>query len=215
MIGALQVTVDNASINEIRAALGDMQRHLPRHLATAVNRVAKSCKKEAAKRVGAVINLGLDKSIKDINKPFKKAQTLKKTIRQKGKASASNPSVTVTLWGGYAFPMKYFQAQHYDKKGSSGVRVKYRKGGGWVALPGAFQVNRYSGHVYKRQGTSRKAGRHLVGKSPADFFEETGTPEAVYRIAKQRLPIEIKRRIRELTLQAQGRIKLKASRTRS
>ncbi len=220
MKGPITVSVPFMALKQMEFALGDMKRHLPRHLATAVNRVYKSCRKEAAKRVGQKINLGLHSSVKPFSKPFNRAKTLKKSIRHTGRATPDSPSITISLWAGHPFSLKYFQANAYQRKSKkvvkgSGVQVKYRKGSGWSRIPQAFIVDSSGGHVYKRDGVSRKMGKHLKGKSPADFFQETQTPEAIVRVARERLPIELTRRIRELTLQAQGKIKLKASRTRS
>lgn len=215
----IKMAMDTVLIYQMRNALGDMSKHLPRHMATSVNRVARSVKVEAAKRVGKVMNIGVHSSVQPYSKKISKAGILKKTILQKGKADKSKPYATITLFGGYAFPLKYLNGREYTRKNKGktvgmGMRYKPTKGGGgsgWVSVPGAFMVKRFGGHFYKRPGKSRSIGKFLTGVKPSDYFEQTGTEKAVRQLARKRLPIELKRRIREVLLARQGKIKLRAT----
>jgi len=53
----IEITVDQKSLIAMRERLGAFGGHLKRHLATAVNRVGKSVRVEAAQRLGPLINL--------------------------------------------------------------------------------------------------------------------------------------------------------------
>lgn len=211
----IRVDVDQASLAEMRNALGEFGKQLPRHLATAVNRVSKSVRVDAAKRLGQVVNIGVHGTNLINTKPLKKAQTLKKTIRQKRIAKPEKASAIINLWGGFPFPIKYHQGYEYAKvkKGKrirGGVRYKTRKGGGWITILDGFIIARFGGNVFKRPEGSKRLQR-MLGLAPADYFKEASIPQAAARVAAERLPIEIRRRIRELNLARTGQIQLRAS----
>ena len=200
----------------MRERLGIMANHLPRHLATAVNRVGKSVRVEATQALGPIINLKLHSSNKGYSKAISKAKTIKKTLKQKNKATAENARVTIGLWEGYPFPLKYFEAKPYAKKKRGkklyfGVQSKMEVGGGWLVTPDAFIVGRFSGNVYRRANEGRGPLQKLNGKKPGDFFRQGNIGEIAAAKARERLPIEINRRIRDITLAASGKIKLRAS----
>ena len=73
-----------------------------------------------------------------------------------------------------------------------------------------FIARNWGGHVYKRLEGSR-AIRKVKGKSPGDYFDEKNIPQVAARLAAERLPIEIKRRLRDVTMAAEGKIQLRAS----
>ena len=82
----IKISVDENSIRQMKANLGLFGEHLPRHLATAVNRAARSVRVEVAQALGPLVNLKLSSENKGVAKQISKAKTLKKTIKQKNKA---------------------------------------------------------------------------------------------------------------------------------
>jgi hypothetical protein len=83
-------------------------------------------------------------------------------------------------------------------------------GGGWTSVLDGFIVRSWGGNVYKREDGGRKL-KKIFGKSPGDYFTKTSIASDAARIAAERLPIEIKRRLREVTMAAEGKIKLRTS----
>ena len=212
----LKVDVDQASLRAIREALGEFGRHLDRHLATAVNRTARTVGVEAAQQIGKIANLKVHTKNKGYTaKTFNKAKTLKKAVVKKNNASPENPSVTIKLWKGYPFPLRMHEAYEVTKtrkgiKRKDGVRYRSQAGGGWTTVLDGFIVRKWGGHVYQRLEGSRTI-RKLRGKSPGDYFTQANVPTIASRLAAERLPIEIKRRLRDVTMAASGKIKLRAS----
>lgn len=212
----INITVDQKSIAEMKRNLGVLGDHLPRHLATAVNRVGKTVRVEVAQQLNPLINLKLHSKNKANSKPIKKSVTLKKTIKQKNRATPDKPSIVIGLWEGYPFPLKYFEAKPYTKTRKKkklyvGVQYKTDMGGGWTTVSDGFIAPRFNGHVYKRANENRGPLVQLKGKKPGDFFREGNIDSIATAKAKERLPIEVNRRLREIILAASGQIKLKAS----
>lgn len=214
---SIKIDVDQASIRALRESLGMMHSHLARHMATAVNRTAKSVSVEAAKELGKVINFSLHSSVKPFTtKRPTKAATLKKAVIMKQKADANAPQAVIKLWGGTPFPIRWHSAQEYSKsrKGKrirSGVRYKPKMGGGWTTVLDGFMVKQYGGNFYKREPEGGTRLRKIKSKAPGDYFEEANIPKRAAAKAAKRLPIEIRRRLRDVTLAASGKIKLRAS----
>lgn len=212
----IKIDIDQTSLKAMRERLGEFGRHLPRHLATAVNRVGKTVRVEAAQQIGKVANIKLHSTNKGHSKAINKSRTLKKAIRQKNRASPDSPRITIGLWDGYAFPAKYHEAKELIKKKKGrklfrGVQFKMETGGGWTVHSDGFFVRSWNGGVFKRMNEGRGPIRGIKGRSPGDYFERAGVGPICARKAKERLPIEINRRLREITLAASGKIKLRAS----
>ncbi len=210
-----KVDVDQASLARIVEALGTFKGHLNRHMATAVNRVAKTVGVEAAQQLGKVVNFKLNSKNKFTTKRYTKAKTLKKAVWNKQNATADNPKTAVKLWAGHPFPVRWHEAYEFKRKRrkkviSEGVYYKTHVGGGWTAVLDGFIVRNWGGHVYQRQQGSRSI-RKVKGMSPGDYFDQANIPQIAAKLAAERLPIEIKRRLREVTLAAEGKIKLRAS----
>lgn len=213
----IKIDVDQKSLRAMREALGMMQDHMKRHLSTAINRTAKSVAADAAKELGKVINFSLHSSVKPFTtKRPTKAATLKKAVLMKQVAKPDEPQAVIKLWGGTPFPIRWHSAQEYSKsrKGKrirSGVRYKPNMGGGWTTVLEGFMVKQYGGNFYKREPEGGTRLRKIKSKSPGDYFAQAGIPQKAAAKAAERLPIEIKRRLREVTLAASGKIKLRAS----
>lgn len=212
----LKVDVDQASLRAIREALGNFAGDLNRHLATAVNRTARTVGVEAAQQLGKIVNFKLHPTNKgNTTKRYSKARVLKKAVINKNRATPDKASTTIKLWKGHAFPLRWNEGYEYSRvrKGAKirgGVRYKTHVGGGWTTILDAFTVRRFGGHVYARTEGSRSI-RKLKGKSPGDYFTQANVPTIASRLAAERLPIEIKRRLRDVTMAASGKIKLRAS----
>lgn len=212
----LKVDVDQASLRAIKEALGSFGEHLNRHLATAVNRTARTVGVEAAQQLGKIVNFKLHSQNKgNTTKTFSKAKTLKKAVINKNRATPESPHVVIKLWKGHPFPLRLNEAYEYNKKRKgkvihSGVRYKPEVGGGWTTVLDGFIVRQWGGNVYQRIEGSRSI-RKLKGKSPGDYFTRANVPTIATRLAAERLPIEIKRRLRDVTMAASGKIKLRSS----
>jgi len=187
-LSEFKVDVDQASLAKLVEALGTFKGHLNRHMATAVNRTARTVGVEAAQQLGKVVNFKLHSKNKFTTKRYTKAATLKKAVWRKQNATADSPRTAVKLWGGHPTHV----------------------GGGWTAVLDGFIARNWGGHVYKRLEGSR-AIRKVKGKSPGDYFDEKNIPQVAARLAAERLPIEIKRRLRDVTMAAEGKIQLRAS----
>jgi hypothetical protein len=214
-LSEFKVDVDQASLDRIKAALGKFEYHLSRHMATAVNRTARTVGVEAAQQLGKVVNFKLHSKNKFTSKRYTKAATLKKAVWRKQNATADSPRTAVKLWGGHPFPVRWHEAYEFQRKRkkktvSEGIYYRTHVGGGWTAVLDGFLVRQWGGHAYKRLEGSR-AIRKIRGMSPGDYFDEKNIPEVAHKVAAERLPIEIKRRLRDVTMAAEGKIKLRSS----
>ncbi len=211
----LKIDARVEGIKDLMVALGSMQQHLPRHLRAAVNKTAKSVRVQVAKELGKVMHL---KSNYDPD--FKKARTLKKVIKAKSMASIENATAVIQLSPGYEFPLKYYDAKpatktRKKKKVYIGVVYRTRPAkirSARITLTDAFIVNRWGHNGYRRQGMTRKPIVKVVGPAPGEYYDEIGASAIAVRVANERLPIELNRRVRAILLEQKGIIKLKASR---
>lgn len=215
MTTELKVDVDQTSLAKLVEALGTFKGHLNRHMATAVNRVARTVGVEAAQQLGKVVNFKLHSKNKFTTKRYTKAATLKKAVWRKQNATADSPRTAVKLWGGHPFPVRWHEAYEFKRKRkkktvSEGIYYRTHVGGGWTAVLDGFLVRQWGGHAYKRLEGSRSI-RKIKGMSPGDYFDEKNIPQVAAKVAAERLPIEIKRRLRDVTMAAQGKIKLRSS----
>jgi len=215
MTTEMKIDVDQASLQRLTEALGTFKGHLNRHMATAVNRTARTVGVEAAQQLGKVVNFKLHSKNKFTSKRYTKAATLKKAVWRKQNATADSPRTAVKLWAGYPFPARWHEAYEFTRKRkkktvSEGVYYRTHVGGGWTAVLDGFIARNWGGNVFQRIEGSR-AIRKVKGKSPGDYFDEKNIPQVAAKVAAERLPIEIKRRLRDVTMAAEGKIKLRAS----
>jgi len=213
----IKISVDENSIRQMKANLGLFGEHLPRHLATAVNRAARSVRVEVAQALGPLVNLKLSSENKGVAKQISKAKTLKKTIKQKNKAEPGQARVTIGLWEGYNFPAKYQEGKTYKrtrrgKVKGLGAQYKTNVGGGWTVVDSGFIASKWRGDLYKPQTEGSRKLLKVVGKRPGDYFREGNVGQIAADKARERIPFEINRRLREVILAASGQIKLRASR---
>lgn len=215
----MKVAIDKKSLAELHVAALHFESLIPRHLRAAVNKVSKTVRVQIAKELGRVMHLK-----NNFEPGFKKAETLKRSIKAKSMATTENPEARLGFGGGYPFAMKYFDARIYTrtkkgKKENRGVKVRLTKAvkgnNGTRILQDAFIRKGAGGkfHVFRR--LSEKSIRPIVrvdGPSPGDFYNDIQAIPRAKRIAAERLPIEIKRRVRAILLEKRGILKLRASR---
>ena len=186
----ISVGIDPKQIEQIKGALGDLERRAPREIATALNATSKKVRIVSARALK-----------KELNCPVK---VLKKAIRQKGKANHENLTAVVGLFRGYPIPLKYFKPTQLKR----GVTYKTRTGAkGKSVLRDAFIAPQYGGRVYRRKGKARGPLQQVYGPSPGDAFEKSGIEQLATKTAQEELPKEMDRRIRFLLLKASGTIK--------
>jgi hypothetical protein len=206
----ITMRIEESTMKALRDAFKGIESKLPRNLATAINATAKTVRVQAAKELGKVMPLKVNPALKS-DKPFSKAKTLKKAIKQKAKASPDSLSAKIGLWEGHPFPLKYFDARpYYQKKKNVGITYKTDKA--WkskAVLTDAFAVKRWGNNIYRRKGKERIPLEKLHGPKPGDYFESHGIIEMAKRIVREELPKNIQRRVRAVLLAQQGIIKLK------
>ena len=219
----IKIDVNKTQFTELLTELGEFRDELPRQLRTIVSRVGKTIRVQVAKKLGQVMYLKSNDGMQKGSKPFRKAETLKKVIKRKQAPTDENPTVILSFSKGHPFPLKFYNARPYVKKTKGkkqlmGVKwshkpVNYEHQGNFNGVvDDAFIVPRYNNHVYRRNGIRRLV--RVVGPAPGDYFEQINAAGVAKTIAKDRLPKEIKRRIREIVKEKQGILKLKTSRGR-
>ena len=183
----INISVDKASIERIKTALGDLSRRMPRELATAINATAKKVRFEAAKE--------LKKSLKV------PVRILKKVIATKSKAKADSLQAVIGLWEGHPIPLKYFGAKQIKRGVTYKIDPRLK---GKSVLRDAFIPTQYGGRVYRRKGKARGPLEQVYGPKPGDVFAQTDLIAKATAVARTELPKQIERRIRFLTLKASG-----------
>lgn len=217
-----RIDIDRNQLKDLYVAVDGIEKNLPRHLRAAINQTVKRIRVKVAAKIGQFMN------IKNNFEPptIKKADTLKRTISGKRMASNTSASATLSFWGGHAFPLKYFDAKPIvrKRKGKAiykGVQYKVDRPGKIKRLSGQvdaqnpeayFMLPNKRNNIFKRVGKTAKPIVLLSGPSPADYYQKAQAVPMAVQIAQERLPIEIKRRIRAILLEKKGIIKLKASR---
>lgn len=208
-----EVKIDKNSLKDLYVAAAEFEKGIPRHLRAAVNKTAKTIRVQIAKRLGRVMTIKNNFPPKEI----KKAETLKKSIKAKTMASAEKAEARLGFDGGYPFPLKYFNARpiirrRKGKKSYAGIKYTTSKKQGMRKNSWYFMVAKFNHHVYERIGNQAKPIKRVYGPSPGDYYSDIQAVPTALQIAKERLPIEIKRRIRAIMLEKKGTIKLKSSR---
>jgi hypothetical protein len=187
----ISLTVDPKLIKELRGALKDVEKKLPRELATAINATARKVRLETSREMRKVLTV--------------KVTVLKKAIKIKKKANPKSTQATVFFADGHPIPLKYFRAKQLKR---GGVTYKInptfnRKS----IIRDAFIVERYSGNVYRRTGKQRGPLEKLHGPAPSEAFEKAGIAKLAKTVAATELPKQVQRRIRLLALRQQGIVK--------
>ena len=215
-----EITIDRAQLKKLYAEAKHIESSMPRHLRVAINKVAATVRTEVAQRLGKVMNIKNNYPPKKISK----TKTLKKAIKMKSKASNDNLVARLGFHGGYPFPLKYFDARPYKRKKETGVQVTYSRPRGGKThtqflqasdkpdVLTYFMLKSRNYHVYSRVAKTSLPIRRLYGPAPGDYFAEINAVQVGRKVAEERLPYEIGRRIREIMLEKKGIINLTASR---
>ena len=212
----IKIDVDKKSLAELYVAAGDFQKLIPRHLRASINKVSKTVRVQIAKELGKVMHLK-----NNFEPGFKKAETLKRSIKAKSMATTETLQARLGFFGGYPFPLKYYDARQYTKtrkgeKQNKGIKVKLTKPvegkNGTRILHDAFIVTTRKHHVFRRVGSTPSPIIRLNGPAPGDYYSDIQAIPKAKKIAEERLPIEIKRRVRAILLEKKGILKLRASR---
>jgi hypothetical protein len=219
----IQIDVNQDQFKDLLVALGSLRHHLPRHLRAAVSKTGASVRVQVAKALGQVMYLKSNDGKAKDGIAFQKAETLKKAIKRKNAPTLENPTVTIALTTGYDFPLKYYDAKPYIKKRKGkkeyrGVTFRYKpvnwsKSGTFKGVASdAFIIPKYGNNVYRRAVKGSPRLHRVVGPAPGDYYGQIGAKQIATNVARDRLPKEIKRRIRAIMLEQKGIIKLKTSR---
>lgn len=208
----IKVQIDKQSLKELYIEAAHMEEAIPRHLRTAINKTSKTIRVQIAKRLGKVMTLKNNFPPPEL----KKAETLKKVIKAKSMASEEKPEARLGFEEGYPFPLKYFDARPYTKSKKKKrviAGVKYKLNNFFLRkATDLFMIPKFNNHVYRREGNASYPIKKVKGPSPGYFYDAIQAIPTARKIAEERLPIEIKRRIREILLEKKGIIHLRASR---
>lgn len=237
----LEIKIDQNQLKELHVAAMHIEDALPRHLRAAVNRTAKTVRVEIAKRLGQHMTLKNNFPPKNIKPAETLKRSIKaKSMASLEKAEARlgfDGGYPFPLKYFNAKP--YFRAARATKKKKAsatpgapsakqkpqrvykGVSYQVKRGGFIRRLNGTidnantdvyFMLPSRKNHVFRRTGKSATPIVRINGPAPGDFYDEIQAIPVAKKIATERLPIEIKRRVRAILLEKKGIIKLKASR---
>lgn len=235
------IKIDPQQLKQLYIEAAHIEDAIPRHLRAAVNIVSKTVRVKIGKRLGQVMRLKNNYPPKDIKSAETLKKSIKaKSMASIEKAEARlgfNGGYPFPLKYFDAKPV-YRKRKPKKKKGASvsasgkkekpqservykGVQYKISKGGKIRRLSGEidqlssdvyFMLPSRKHHVFRRNGKAATPIVRINGPAPGDFYQEIQAIPLAKQIAAERLPIEIKRRIRAILLEKKGLINLKASR---
>lgn len=189
-------------------------------LAKAASMVKSNVKKELRIALNATLKLVASKVAKVVTEELNTTQkVIKRSLRNK-KANSLNDKAIVTIkaWaiGESSDPAekRRLSLRHFKPRQSGkGVAVKISKKKGRVFIANAFMGpkpgilrEKWQGDVYKRQGKPRTPIFKKSGPSVWGVYVASGKDAEVRTTARIALEKQIERRIRFLTLKAQGKI---------
>ena len=188
------ISISAKGIAGLTKAVNGIAKEVRRNVAVAINETSKTGKAGIAKKIAAELAV---------------AQKIIKKEMSNTKANATNLTSNLRLKKTNRISLRYFGA----KQNKTGVSYKISKTKGRKTIAGAFQGPKpgamkvsWRGNVFKRVGKERLPIVKLNGPSPWGVF-------AVNRMTKKqeeelRIELEkrVERRIRFLTLKAQGKI---------
>lgn len=210
-----EIKINPDSLKDLYKAVDGFEREVPRHLRAAVNTTAKTIRAKIAQALGKKMVIKNNFPPKNVTP----AVTLKRSIKAKTMATLEKAEARLGFDGGFPFPLKYFNARPLikrskGKKRYAGVKYTSYKPQGMRKNTQYFMVASRNHHVYERKTDQPKPIRRVYGEKPGDYFSDIQAIPMARRIAEERLPKELKRRIRAILLEKQGIIKLKTSRGR-
>jgi len=191
----ISISSSSSGIGDLRKALGEAQKKLPKEIAIAINATGKMARRE----IGKVIREEL----------AVKKQIAEKPIKSGPPASTAKLGVTVTLKKEKRISFREFS----PRQNKQGVTYKISKKGGRKLIKGAFQGPTptarkvsWRGNAFVRAGKSRLPIIKIKGVSPwGVFVGQSMTPQIQKKIERE-LKKQIERRTRLVLLRAQGTV---------
>lgn len=193
----VSIDIPKRQLDRLDQAIAGTGRKIRREIATAVNATAKKSR--------GVIN----KQIRTELATKKAAVDRVVAVTRKASNQSESPTAAVTLSKTARISLKEFGAR--QTRAGSSYRISKSTGrntaqGAFMGpRPGATSV-RLKGHVFKRQGKSRLPIRKLWGPSPWGVFVGKNMQGPTMKETRNELEKQIERRIRFVTLKAQGKI---------
>jgi hypothetical protein len=186
----IRIGIKRSQLKALEEALGEKSKSLSKNIYIAINKTAKKVASMTAKDLATELPL--------------KQKSLKKIIRQRGKASKTRLSATIGVGGGYNIPLKFFKPR-YSKKNQQ-VTVQMEKSGSRKPVIDGFMVAQYGKSVFRRVGKNRLPIVEVYGPKPGDYYKKLGTQRKVKKLAKTELKKQIQERIRFNVLKKQNKI---------
>ncbi len=184
------VTIDNAQIARMKAAIENTGKQLRKELVIAVNSTAKRSKAIIAKQIGKELTVA--------------QKNIKKVIKVSRGASSTDLSATVEVDKEKRLNLKDYKARQVR----AGVSFKVSKTNGTMLSKGAFipSKGKYGGKVYVREGKARGPLKQRRGISPWGTFTAGNKIGPSTAETEQELKKQVDRRIRFLLLKQAGTI---------
>jgi hypothetical protein len=191
----IDIVWDKSQINRLKKLLQETKGKLSKELAVAVNATAKT---------------GKSGVVKEIAKELAVTQkVISEKVSIKGKATATQLQSTVTLKKSRRISLREFK----PKQNKSGVSYKISKTKGRNHVAGAFQGPKpgvmkvsWRGNAFRRLGKSRLPIVKLKGPSPWGVVKTRDKEKPLSKDMQAELKKQVERRIRFLTLKAQGKL---------
>jgi hypothetical protein len=185
--------IDSDQAQRLISVIGDVPKSIRRELKTAVNATAKQTRSS------------MNKTVRE--KMIVKVDAVNRVLKIKSKATDDALTASVQLSKEGRIPLKEFGARQTKK----GVSYRINKQEGRKVAAGAFQGPKlgqmkvsWRGHVFKRLGKTRLPIAKLFGPSPWGVFVVGEHVQPTVVESKVELKKQIERRIRFLTLKANG-----------
>lgn len=186
-----RVQIDRKSLAGVFKVLKSVSQDVRKEVRIVISKTASDVKNNCARKLARQTKV----PAKIIGKSIQLTRTMPKNERL---------IRTIYFNPGFSIPLKLFEPQETD----TGVTVNLGPSlGGVKNLPRAFIVKKYGGNVFKRKTKKRQSLFRLKGPTPRDAMKKTNIVEHGKTLAAERLPIQVQRRLRFLTLKAQGKLK--------
>lgn len=186
----IRVTARTGKLKQLQKALRDAPKKFPQQLNSAINATVSRGKNIVAGKIAGPKG-ELTTPRKNVANSFETQKSTKQTL-----------TGHIFVRKSARLSLKYFKA----KQNKKGVSYRISKKEGRKSIPGAFIVNTYGGHVYKRPTKQRPTGKQKRGPSPWGVYLKGRFDRKVKKELRKELHSQIKRRIRTLKLRQQGRI---------
>lgn len=189
----MEIRIDEGSVQRLKDLFSNLGKDMRKEVHKAINQTAKQVRIQASRALK-----------KELAVPSK---ILKKAIKSRREASVDSLRATILLLYGFPIPLKYFGARKVNtRKGGVSFRIDPKFNNRSVQRD-LFIVDKYKGHVFKREGKPRGRIIRMNGPAPGDRYEKAGIPALAERVAREELPKQIQRRIRFLILKSQGKLR--------